>query len=89
MVFVWAFQMRRNRPPPHNPLLEGLLKRPLLAYGIFTLSTARLYPSIRFRGIWIAPEAARPVFLGTATQRWDVCRSLYQSFVHFYYDGLL
>lgn len=74
---------------PHNPLLGQLLKRPLLAYGIFTLSTAGLYLSIRFWGIWIAPEAARPVFLGTATERRAFYWSVYQSFVHFYYDGSL
>lgn len=71
---------------PHNPLLGRLLKRLLLAYGIFTLSTAGLYLSIRFWGIWIPPEAARPVFLGTATERWAFYWSLCQSSVHFYYD---
>ena len=74
---------------PHIPLLGQLLKRPLLAYGIFTLSTAGPYLSMRFSGIWIAPEAARPVSLGTATERWAFYWTEYQSFAHFYYNGFL
>ncbi|WP_120798651.1 hypothetical protein [Thiocapsa rosea] len=65
------------------------MKRPLLAYGIFTHSTAGLYLSIRFWVIWIAPEAARPVFPGTVTERWAFYWSVYQSFVYFYYNGFL
>jgi len=90
MVFVWAFQRRRYREPlPHAPLLGRILRHPWLAYGGFTLAVTVPYLFARFLGYLIAPQASNPVVLGTTIERWAFYWSVYQSLVHFYYDGFL
>ena len=90
MVFVWAFQRRRygvQRDP--EPLLGRILSRPWLAYGVFTLGLTVPYLLMRFWGYLIVPAASNPVVLGTTIERWAFYWSVFQSLVHFYYDGFL
>ena len=90
MVFVWAFQRRRYRAPlPHDPRLGRILRRPWLAYVGFTLAITVPYLFARFWGYVIVPEATNPTFLGTTIERWAFYWSVFQSYVHFYYDGFL
>lgn len=90
MVFVWAFQRRRYRVPRvPEPLLGRILKRPWAAYGVFTLGITVPYLLMRFWGYLIVPESANPVLLGTTIERWAFYWSVFQSLVHFYYDGFL
>lgn len=90
MVFVWAFQRRRySEPLPHQPLLGRLLQRPWLAYGTFTAVLVFPYLLMRFYGTFIVPEASSPLLLGTTIERWGFYWSVWQSLVHFYYDGFL
>jgi len=90
MVFVWAFQRRRyaERRDP-EPLLGRILKRPWLAYGAFTLGITVPYLLLRFWGYLIVPDAENPVVLGATIERWAFYWSVFQSLVHFYYDGFL
>ena len=90
MVFVWAFQRRRySAPRVPEPRLGRLLKRPWLAYGIFTLGITVPYLLMRFWGYLVVPEATNPAILGTTIERWAFYWSVFQSLVHFYYDGFL
>ncbi len=90
MVFMWAFQRRRySRTLPHEPLLGRLLGRPWLAYGAFTTALVFPYLLVRFYGAIIVPEATSPLLLGTTIERWGFYWSVWQSLVHFYYDGFL
>ncbi len=90
MVFVWAYQRRRyHEPLPHDPLLGRVLRHSWWAYGLFTVATAGLYLCFRFWGFYIFPEAPRPTLLGVPAERWTFYWALYQSMMHFYYDGFL
>jgi hypothetical protein len=90
MVFVWAFQ-RRRYATTHvpEPRLGRILRRPWLAYGVFTLGITGPYLLMRFWGYLIVPSATNPVILGTTIERWAFYWSVFQSLVHFYYDGFL
>ena len=90
MVFVWAYQRRRysaTRVP--EPLLGRVLKHPWLAYGIFTIGITVPYLLMRFWGYLIVPGGTNPMMLGTTIERWAFYWSVFQSLVHFYYDGFL
>ncbi len=90
MVFVRAFQRRRYREPlGHDPVLGRVLRRPWLAYGVFTFAVTVPYLLVRFWGYLIVPEATNPTLFGTTFERWGFYWSVYQSLVHFYYDGFL
>jgi len=90
MVFVWAFQRRRHRAPRvPEPRLGRILKHPWLAYGMFTFGITVPYLLMRFWGYLIVPEATNPMILGTTIERWAFYWSVFQSLVHFYYDGFL
>jgi hypothetical protein len=90
MVFVWAVQRRRYRTPRDpEPLLGRILKRPWLAYGAFTFGITAPYLLMRFWGYLIVPEATNPAMLGTTIERWAFYWSVFQSMVHFYFDGFL
>lgn len=90
MVFMWAIQRRRYRDTlPHDPLLGRVLRHPWLAYGGFTLGITVPYLLMRFWGYTIVPEATNPTVLGTTIERWAFYWSVFQSLVHFYYDGFL
>lgn len=90
MVFVWAYQRKRyGEALPHAPLLGRVLQHPLLAYGGFTLGITLPYLVARFYGYLIFPDATNPTFLGATVERWAFYWSVFQSLLHFYYDGFL
>jgi hypothetical protein len=90
MVFVWAFQRRRYAVPlPHDPPLARLVRRPLLAYGGFTVGLATFYILGRYWGIFIAVSSPKPELFGVLVTRWLFFWTVYQSVIHFYYDGFL
>jgi hypothetical protein len=90
MVFVWAYQRSRYREElPHDPLLGRVLRHPWIAYGGFTLGITLPYLGARFYGYLIFPEATNPTILGATVERWAFYWSVFQSLVHFYYDGFL
>jgi len=89
-VFVWAFQRKRyHQPLAHQPLLGRLLRHPLVFYAgmiiVFAISIALL----KFWGRLIVPGAERPELLGYRTGYWLGFWGVYQSMIHFYFDGFL
>jgi hypothetical protein len=90
MVFVWAFQRRRYaRPLAHDPALGRLLRHPLAAYGIFTVAAAALFVTGSYWGILVARDQPRPELFGVPLALWFSFWAVYQSMVHFYFDGFL
>lgn len=90
MVFVWAYQRRRYADPlPHDPLLGRLLRRPLLAYAVFTLGLGALFIVLKYWGRSIFPDALQPHFIGLPTWEWIRYWTIFQSMLHFYFDGFL
>lgn len=90
MVFVWAFQRRRyERPLEHKPLLGRILKHPATAYLVFTLGLAAAFLYFKYYGRTIFPKGTRPRAFGFTTTEWIAYWTVYQSMVHFYYDGFL
>ena len=90
MVFVWAFQRRRyDHPLEHRPLLGRVLKHPIVAYGVFTIGLAATFLYMKYYGRSIFSDERPPTFLGFTTYRWVAYWTVYQSMVHFYFDGFL
>jgi hypothetical protein len=90
MVFVWAFQRRRYALPlPHRPLLGRLLTRPWLIYPALLLLIGGGYFVLRYYGQYIFPQAGPLQIGGTSAARWVFFWGVYQSLMHFYYDGFL
>jgi len=90
MVFVWAFQRRRYATPlPHQPLLQRILTRPWLAYLGFTVVLGASFVFLKYYGRFIFVDQPRPEFLGYRTSHWIGFWGIYQSMVHFYWDGFL
>jgi len=90
MVFVWAFQRRRYAHPlAHDPLLGRLLRHPLVAYGIFTLGASALFVLGSYWGLLIFRDQPRPELFGVPLALWFGFWAVYQSMVHFYFDGFL
>jgi len=90
MVFVWAFQRRRYaRPLAHDPLLGRLLRYPLAAYGVFTIGAAVLFVLGSYWGVLIFRDQPRPELFGAPLALWFGFWAVYQSMVHFYFDGFL
>jgi len=89
-VFVWAFQRRRYQAPlEHQPLLGRLLRHPLVFYvGLILLFGVGIM-LLKFWGKWIFVDSARPKVLGYRTAYWLGFWGVYQSMVHFYFDGFL
>lgn len=89
-VFVWAFQRRRYQAPlEHRPLLGRLLAHPLAFYVGLALLFGVGILLLKFWGKWIMPGAPRPELLGYRTAYWLGFWGVYQSMVHFYFDGFL
>lgn len=90
MVFVWAYQRRRYAGAlPPRPLLARLLDRPWLTYSAFTLVLASayvLFTDWRELQFWSLPDHR---FSALTLGQWVFCWGVWQSFVHFYFDGLL
>ena len=89
-VFVYAYQRRRYQSPqPHRPLLERLLRRPLLSSGVMLFGCGAIYVLGKFWGTYVFAGEARPMLLGVTTSRWLFYFAIFQSMVHFYFDGFL
>jgi hypothetical protein len=89
MVFVWAFQRRRYAQPlPHRPFLQRLLRQPLLYYVLFTLGLGYGYFHIDSgQHFGLHRGGIRPFDIPITT--WLLAFTVWDSFVHFYYDGFL
>ncbi|MEO0324269.1 MAG: hypothetical protein AAF447_15010 [Myxococcota bacterium] len=90
MVFVWAFQRRRYAAPlEHRPFIERFLRWPLVTYvgTAVVLGLAFLY--LKYYGRWVFRAEAQPELAGLTTARWVGYWTVYQSMVHFYFDGFL
>jgi len=90
MVFVWAFQRRRYRAPlRHDPPIGRILRHPAWFYGLFTGVLAGVVLYLGYFGGSIFSEYDRPRILGISGGRWILAWTVYQSLMHFYYDGFL
>ena len=93
MVFVWAFQRRRyHRALDHQPLLGRVLRRPfvaLCAYAGFIVCVGAAFLYVKCYGSTIAPTAGQPRAFGHSLAEWGYYWGIYQSMVHFYFDGFL
>lgn len=89
-VFVWAFNRTRyGQPLAHRPWLGRLLTRPWLAYGGFLVAVALVYGFCAFYGRYIHPDAETVRVAGTSLRRWIFYWGIFQSMMHFYFDGFL
>lgn len=89
-VFVWAFQRKRyHQNLTHQPLLGRLLRHPVVFYLGMILVFAVGIALLKFWGRSIFPGAERPELLGYRTAYWLGFWGIYQSMVHFYFDGFL
>lgn len=90
MVFVWAYQRRRYRAPlPHRPLIERALRFPWLAYVASALLLGALFLYWKYWGRWLAVDADQPRLFGWRAMEWVGYWTIFQSMVHFYFDGFL
>ncbi|EDM80891.1 lysyl-tRNA synthetase [Plesiocystis pacifica SIR-1] len=89
-VFVWAFQRKRyHRPLTHRPTLGALLRHPVVFYLGMVVAFAVAIALLKYWGRYIAPDADRPELLGYRTAVWLTYWGIYQSMIHFYFDGFL
>jgi hypothetical protein len=89
-VFVWAFQRRRYQAPlEHRPLLGRMLRHPATFYVALILLFGVGFLLLKFWGRFIFPDEPRPEVLGHRTAYWLGFWGVYQSMVHFYFDGFL
>ena len=90
MVFVWAFQRRRyHEPLPHRPSIERALRFPWLTYVLSALVLGGLFLYWKYWGRWIVVEADQPRLFGRRAMEWVGYWTIFQSMVHFYFDGFL
>ena len=91
MVFVWGFQKRRygGAPLAHDPLIGRILRHPWVFYLGFTGILCGLAVYLGFWGALVSPASERPMFFGIPGWRWLVAWTVYQSLMHFYFDGFL
>lgn len=89
MTFVWAFLRRRYaQPQPHKPVIQRLLTRPILAYGVFTLGIAAVFFGVEYGDDFGLHKGGVTLFdirFGT----WLFSFAIWQSIAHFYFDGFL
>ncbi len=89
-VFVWAFQRKRyNVQLEHRPLLGRLLAHPVVFYVGMVLLFGVAILLLKYWGRFIMPDASRPELLGYRVSYWLGFWGVYQSMVHFYFDGFL
>jgi hypothetical protein len=90
MVFVWAYQRRRYAEPRSpQPVMARLLEHPWLTYSTYTLALAAAYVLLQqWEGfsLWEVPNIrVGEMKLGAWIFYWGV----FQSILHFYFDGFL
>jgi hypothetical protein len=89
MVFVWAFLRRRYAQPlAHEPVLQKVLRRPWLAYGLFTVVIAGVYFWGEYGKDFGLRETHLEIF-GVRFNQWLFSFAIWQSLAHFYFDGFL
>ncbi|MFP8881502.1 MAG: hypothetical protein VCE43_19660 [Myxococcota bacterium] len=90
MVFVWAFQRRRyaeHHDP--QPLMGRILEHPWIAYPLYTFALGGLYVLLHE---WKPFDFWRIPSIRVATLKfgqWVFFWGVFQSLLHFYYDGFL
>jgi len=92
MVFVWAFQRRRyDKPLAHKPAIARFLRYPWLIYvgTVILCSVALIYFKYSGNGRYLLHGMTRPELFDIGTYEWLRYWVVYQSFMHFYYDGFL
>lgn len=90
MVFVWAYQRRRyHEPLVHKPTLGRILRHPVVAYLGFLIVLGAAFFYLKYYGKYVFTDADRPRFLDFKTTTWFFYWTVYQSMVHFYFDGFL
>ena len=90
MVFVWAFQRRRYRAPlPHEPLIARFLRYPVLVYVGFALAMGLCFVYLKYSGRWILQDEAPVRLFDISAWEWIGYWTVFQSMVHFYFDGFL
>ena len=90
MVFVWAFQRRRYAEHlDPQPMMGRILEHPWIAYPAYTLALGGLYVLLHEWepfDFWQVPHVrVATIKLGQWVFFWGV----FQSLLHFYYDGFL
>ena len=89
-TFVWAFQRKRYREPlPHRPLNQRLLRWPWLYYAFFTVGLGALYVVLKYWDRTFFPGTPQPTLLGFSAWRWIASFAVFQSMMHFWFDGFL
>lgn len=90
MVFVWAYQRRRyHEPLAHRPFIARFLRWPIVTYVLSALLLGAAFTYLKYYGRWLFPEARMPRIDGITTYEWVGYWTVYQSMVHFYFDGFL
>jgi hypothetical protein len=90
MVFVWAFQRRRYAGATTQvTAMARLLRRPWLFYAVLLAVTGGGYVWLRYYGQYVFAHHPPIVLAGTPAARWIFFWGIYQSLMHFDYDGVL
>jgi hypothetical protein len=90
MVFVWAYQRRRYRSElAHRPPIARALRYPITVYVVSAVALGVLFIYFKYYGRWLWPEADQPRFLRFRAMEWIGYWTIFQSMVHFYFDGFL
>ncbi len=90
MVFVWAFQRRRYREPlQHKPFIERFLRWPFTVYVLTAIALGLVFTYMKYYGRWLSPEQPMPSIFDVTTYELIGFWTVYQSMVHFYFDGFL
>lgn len=101
VVFVWAFQ-RRRYAVPHDPppILQRLLRRSWLFYGVFAGVIALTYfyvefshsfhfPDVTIAGFTLEWGGSKVKIFGYNGTLWIYVWAIWHSLTHFYFDGFL
>lgn len=90
MVFVWAYQRRRYAAPlAHKPLIERFLRFPIATYVLSALALGTFFTYYKYYGRYLWADHDRPMAFGFQTQELILYWTIFQSMVHFYFDGFL
>jgi putative flippase GtrA len=89
MVFVWAFQRRRYSAPARQSPLARWVRRPWAFYPALLLLFGGGYLLLNYWGKYFLPGHEPLVVAGTPVVRWLFFWGIYQSLMHFDYDGVL